>query len=145
VLSDRRKALCILLWALELVNGGLTLAVGYTSYVSKNIFAFEARWSWLVSTALVLAVIVSAYIMSSPFALSLKRTQIDTANTVCLCWYMYKTSDGLEGYGRLGHEWIFSTDVYIFSRMKTVSKKVIVYTLGPYLLFVQILEQRAKR
>jgi hypothetical protein len=65
VLSNRRKALCILLWVLELVNGGLTLAIAYTAYASKTIFVFIARWSWLVSSAVILAVVVRAFTLPS--------------------------------------------------------------------------------
>jgi hypothetical protein len=54
---------CIPLWFLELVNGGLTFACAYASYQSKNAVVFEARWGPLVLTSLTLAVVVGVSIL----------------------------------------------------------------------------------
>jgi hypothetical protein len=58
---------------------------------------------------------------------------------------MYKTSDGLEGYIPFGDEYSSNPDVFLCSRMRTVSRKVIVYTLGQSSLYMRGIARCTKR
>jgi hypothetical protein len=98
VLSNRRWSLCVPLWFLELVNGGLTFACAYTSYQSSTVMAFQARWGPLVFTSLILAAVVRSSILYFGVLSDHGIGQIDIVNAGCLCWYLHKYNNGLEGY-----------------------------------------------
>jgi hypothetical protein len=125
---------CIPLWILELINGSLTITIAVLAQQSGNVRIFQARYGPLVSTALILSVIVRRAVFHLfQYAISPQARlgrHFEYRNSVLVHAQKQPRPRGVRSRrprlkGRLTYS-VFFFD----SRMRTVSKKVIMYALG---------------